>query len=811
MEWEGWDPHRGPAPGAVADLFSQHRESQLAQLAPLADRMRPRSLEEFQGQEAILGPGRLLRRAIEADRVGNLILHGPPGVGKTTLARIIAATTRAHFSSLNAVLAGVKDLRSEVDAAKRRLEQHSLRTLLFIDEVHRFNSAQQDALLPWVENGTVTLIGATTENPYFEVNKALVSRSRLFRMEPLEPPHLQALLERALADPERGYGRRRIEISAGAAAHLVDVAGGDARSLLNALELAVETTAPVRLGEPSDPGAAPAGVIRIDLAIAEESIQQRAVLYDKQGDAHFDTISAFIKSLRGSDADAALFWLARMVEAGENPRFIFRRMLISAGEDIGLADPQAMVVVEACAAAFERVGLPEGLYPLAQAALYLASTEKSNSLLGFFDALKTVKASNRQDVPSHLRDANRDGQAFGDGVGYRYPHAYAEHWVAQQYLPSALQGELFWQPGQLGWEGERRARMQQRRAAQLAAAAEQEAEQGTVLSGGPEDPVLARWLQRQLGSEGQRLDRLRQRLWQDTAPGRQDRVLILEARSLLWALDPLATSPEGGVVIQLAQGSDRQRLAAQLQALDSLSQPQLVAPQEPQGQGQPPSLDRDQAQKPSQKPSQKHDLMPTSDPAAGAKQGADSAGLQALARQLEPGQQFEWIAGRHPFRPLVGAALEEAVADLDRLAARRCQLRLLFSSPALGPAGALLAGGRSFSAEQTSLVRAAAACEGAAFSALASGPDLDVLDRTLQERGWTVAWQRWPEALDLEIGEALLARWFGPQAAYRQQLQTSLPAADIDALALVLRGLLGQRLPQRLQHQLLIAQRRPRD
>ena len=811
MEWEGWDPHRGPAPGAVADLFSQHRESQLAQLAPLADRMRPRSLEEFQGQEAILGPGRLLRRAIEADRVGNLILHGPPGVGKTTLARIIAATTRAHFSSLNAVLAGVKDLRSEVDAAKRRLEQHSLRTLLFIDEVHRFNSAQQDALLPWVENGTVTLIGATTENPYFEVNKALVSRSRLFRMEPLEPPHLQALLERALADPERGYGRRRIEISAEAAAHLVDVAGGDARSLLNALELAVETTAPVPLGEPSDPGAAPAGVIRIDLAIAEESIQQRAVLYDKQGDAHFDTISAFIKSLRGSDADAALFWLARMVEAGENPRFIFRRMLISAGEDIGLADPQAMVVVEACAAAFERVGLPEGLYPLAQAALYLASTEKSNSLLGFFDALKTVKASNRQDVPSHLRDANRDGQAFGDGVGYRYPHAYAEHWVAQQYLPSALQGELFWQPGQLGWEGERRARMQQRRAAQLAAAAEQEAEQGTVLSGGPEDPVLARWLQRQLGSEGQRLDRLRQRLWQDTAPRRQDRVLILEARSLLWALDPLAACPEGGVVIQLAQGSDRQRLAAQLQALDSLSQPQLVAHQEPQGQGQPPSLDRDQAQKPSQKPSQKHDLMPTSDPAAGAVQGADPAGLQALARQLEPGQQFEWIAGRHPFRPLVGAALEEAVADLDRLAARRCQLRLLFSSPALGPAGALLAGGRSFSAEQTSLVRAAAACEGAAFSALAGGPDLQALDRVLQERSWTVAWQRWPEPLDLEIGEALLARWFGPQAAYRQQLQTSLPAADIDALALVLRGLLGQRLPQRLQHQLLIAQRRPRD
>jgi putative ATPase len=421
----------------------------------------------------------------------------------------------------------------------------------------------------------------------------------------------------------------------------------------------------------------------------------------------------------------------------------------------------------------------------------LASTEKSNSLLGFFDALKTVKASNQQDVPSHLRDANRDGQAFGDGVGYRYPHAYAEHWVAQQYLPSALQGELFWQPGQLGWEGERRSRLQHRRAAQLAAAAEQDAEQGTVLSGGPEDPVLARWLQRQLGSEGQRLDRLRQRLWQDTAPRRQDRVLILEARSLLWALDPLAACPEGGVVIQLAQGSDRERLQAQLQVLDSLSQPYLVVPQEPQSLEPVPN--------------------PTSGPAAEPQTPTDPAGLQALGRQLEAGQQFEWIAGRHPFRPLGGEALVTAVADLDQLAARRCQLRLLFSSPALGPAGALLAGGRSFKGRETSLIQAAAAIEGAAFSALAGGPNLDDLERALRARGWTVAWQRWPEPLDLEIGEPLLARWFGPQAAYRQQLQTSLPAAEVDALAQLLRGLLGQRLPQRLQHQLLIAQRRTCD
>ena len=370
------------------DLFSYQGEQQRRRLAPLADRMRPQSLEDFEGQSGILADGRLLRRAIKADRVGNLILHGPPGVGKTTLARIIAGHTRAHFSSLNAVLAGVKDLRVEVDAARQRLERHGLRSILFIDEVHRFNSAQQDALLPWVENGTVTLIGATTENPYFEVNKALVSRSRLFRLLPLEPEDLQRLLQRALADARARYGDRAIAISSDAADHLVDVANGDARSLLNALELAVESSE-------ADAG----GTVQIDLATAEESIQQRAVLYDKHGDAHYDTISAFIKSLRGSDPDAALFWLARMVEAGENPRFIFRRMLIAAGEDIGLADPQAIVVVEACAAAFERVGLPEGFYPLAQAALYLAGTEKSNSVLGFFDALKTVRDAKNRTCP----------------------------------------------------------------------------------------------------------------------------------------------------------------------------------------------------------------------------------------------------------------------------------------------------------------------------------------------------------------------------------------------------------------------------
>ena len=729
----------------MSDLFS-HRGEQLRQnLAPLADRLRPRSLDDFQGQEEILGPGRLLRRAITADRVGNLILYGPPGVGKTTLARIIAATTRAHFSSLNAVLAGVKDLRAEVDDARRRLDQHGLRTLLFIDEVHRFNSAQQDALLPWVENGTVTLIGATTENPFFEVNKALVSRSRLFRLQPLEPRHLHQLLQRALRDPERGYGNRQVAISPEAATHLVDVAGGDARSLLNALELAVETT---------EPGAD--GVITIDLAIAEESIQQRAVLYDKQGDAHFDTISAFIKALRGSDPDAALFWLARMVEAGENPRFIFRRMLISAGEDIGLADPQAMVVVEACAAAFERVGLPEGLYPLAQAALYLASTEKSNSLLGFFDALKSVKATSRQEVPAHLRDANRDGKAFGDGVGYRYPHAYAEHWVAQQYLPTGLQGQVFWQPGQLGWEGQRRQRLQQRRAAQLAAAAEHEAELGDVLSSSPDDPALERWLQRQLGSEGERLDALRSRLWDNATWRRHDRVLILEARSLLWALDPLEQTPEGGVVIQTADSADAERLRSQLRVLDALRQPNVLC--------------------------------------------CNPAGL---ADALEPGSVFEWIAARHPFRDFSADQLPAALDQLERLAAPDAQLRLLFSQPTIGPAAALLA-----KADLPDALRDLLAPLPELEQAwLSTPPDRERLQAELEQRGWQVSWQQWQEPLELSLSAAVIERWLGDNAAYRSHLSGVLQPKGLRLLHEALQQRLGSRLPQQLQHQRLTALR----
>ena len=715
------------------DLFAFQGEQQLRRLAPLADRMRPRTLEEFEGQSGILADGRLLRRAIKADRVGNLILHGPPGVGKTTLARIVANHTRAHFSSLNAVLAGVKDLRIEVDAARQRLERHGLRTILFIDEVHRFNSAQQDALLPWVENGTVTLIGATTENPYFEVNKALVSRSRLFRLLPLEAEDLQRLLQRALADDERGYGDRSIAISRDAADHLVDVAGGDARSLLNALELAVESSEPD--GD---------GVIQINLAIAEESIQQRAVLYDKHGDAHYDTISAFIKSLRGSDADAALFWLARMVEAGENPRFIFRRMLIAAGEDIGLADPQAIVVVEACAAAFERVGLPEGLYPLAQAALYLAGTEKSNSVLGFFDALKTVRDAQKQDVPGHLRDANRDGAAFGDGAGYRYPHAYAEHWVEQQYLPTSLQGEVFWQPGQLGWEGERRERLAERRAAQLAAAAELAADQPLLLSSGPDRPGVDRWVQRQLGQEGERLQRLRERLWREIPWTRRDRVLLLGMRSLIWALDPLRAAPEGGVTVLCDNEADRSRLEAQMDLLEPEHRPDL---------------------------------------------------LTGDFNALPPSQAFDWIGGRLAAADLQGQNWTALLEAINRHALPTTGLRLLVSRAEMGPAGALQQNG------DTAELFSDLVAQEQQWLELQLRPD-----ELLANAGWQLRCEEWVEHLTLPGGTELAERWLAEGSPYRQAMgEISTEVLTQLRRSLNSLGEVGLRLPMR--HQLIQGER----
>lgn len=342
--------------------------------------MRPRSLDEFIGQDDIIGAGRLLRRAIQSDQISSIIFYGPPGTGKTTLARIIANTTSAHFIAINAVLSGVKEIRAAIEIAQEKRTRYQQRTILFVDEVHRFNKSQQDALLPWVENGTVVLIGATTENPYFEVNKALVSRSRIFQLKQLGDEELVCVAQQALSDPERGYGKLKIKVEPDAVSHLVNVANGDARSLLNALELAVETTLPDSTG-----------VIHINLDVAEESIQRRAVLYDKEGDAHFDTISAFIKSLRGSDPDAALYWLAKMVYAGEDPRFIFRRMLILASEDVGLADPNAVIAINACAEAFDRVGMPEGRYHLAQAALYLATAPKSNSVMQYLSVKVRIR------------------------------------------------------------------------------------------------------------------------------------------------------------------------------------------------------------------------------------------------------------------------------------------------------------------------------------------------------------------------------------------------------------------------------------
>ena len=532
---------------------------------PLAARMRPRTLDEFVGQAHILGPGRLLRRAIAADQLSSVILYGPPGTGKTTLARVIANSTRSRFTSLNAVLGGVKDIREAVAEAQEQ-QRAGRRTILFIDEVHRFNKAQQDALLPWVENGTVVLVGATTENPYFEVNKALVSRSRVFQLKPLTDDDLRAIAAQALADPDRGYGRRSVRLDGDALEHLVGVANGDARSLLNALELAVETTS-----VDDDTG------ILITRRVAEESIQQRAVLYDKEGDAHFDTISAFIKSVRGSDPDAALYWLAKMVYAGEDPRFVLRRLLILASEDVGLADPHALGVVAAAARAYDYVGLPEGRYHLAHATLYLATAPKSNSAMGFFDALDAVGREREGEVPNHLRDASRDAEGFGHGAGYAYPHAYRDHWVAQQYLPDALQAKVFYQPSGQGYEARVRDEVARRREAQLAAMLEEEARPpGEVLTTAPADRARDRWLQRTVSSAGARLGRVRDALFEVARVQRHHLLLDVAAGSGLLVWEGVRRTPEGQVWAATHDPTHATALRQQAARLDELERPRVL-------------------------------------------------------------------------------------------------------------------------------------------------------------------------------------------------------------------------------------------
>lgn len=425
------------------DLFEYSRQKIMKTESPLATRMRPTSLEEFVGQEHIVGKGRLLYRAIKADKLSSILLYGPPGTGKTTLAKIIAQTTSSAFIQINATTAGIKDIKENVEQAKTRMGMTGQKTILFIDEIHRFNKSQQDALLPHVEDGTVILIGATTENPYFEVNKALVSRSRIFELQHLSKEDIKKLIMRALTDVEKGLGSYEGEIHKDALDFLADVANGDARAALNAVELAVLTT---------DRSAG--GKILITLEVAEECIQKRALNYDKTGDNHYDTISAFIKSMRGSDPDAALYYLGRMIYAGEDPRFIARRIVICASEDVGNADPHALQVAVAAAQAVDFIGFPEGRIILAQAAIYVACAPKSNgAIMGIDAAMEDVKHIQISGVPVHLRDAHYKGAPeMGHGVGYKYAHAYPGNYVEQQYLPDELVGKIYYHPTENGVE-----------------------------------------------------------------------------------------------------------------------------------------------------------------------------------------------------------------------------------------------------------------------------------------------------------------------------------------------------------------------
>jgi putative ATPase len=416
---------------------------------PLAMRLRPRSLEEFVGQQHLVGPGRLLWRALKAGRLfSSMIFWGPPGIGKTTLAMVLARSLDAQFLTLSAVMAGVADLRRVVEEARRWQEQ-GRRTILLIDEIHRFNKAQQDALLPHVEEGLLTLIGATTENPYFEIIGPLLSRARVFVFEPLEEAEILALLRRALADRERGLGAMALTVTEEALEHFARLAGGDARRALNALELAV-------LSSEADEH----GAIRVDLEAARECMPRRDLIYDRQGEAHYDTVSAFIKSVRGSEVDAALYWLARMLEAGEDERFIMRRLLILASEDIGLADPNALVQVAAASQALTWVGLPEAQYHLAQATIYLALAPKSNSTQAYFRARAALEDKGATRVPAPLQDTHRDRKSLGHGQGYLYPHDFPGHFVPQEYLPEELAGARFYEAGQEGVEPDLVARWQ---------------------------------------------------------------------------------------------------------------------------------------------------------------------------------------------------------------------------------------------------------------------------------------------------------------------------------------------------------------
>ena len=433
------------------DLFDYMRENTMEKESPLASRMRPTTLDEVVGQKHIIGKDKLLYRAIKADKLGSVIFYGPPGTGKTTLAKVIANTTSARFEQINATVAGKKDMEEIVKNAKDAIGMYGKKTILFVDEIHRFNKSQQDYLLPFVEDGTITLIGATTENPYFEVNNALLSRSRIFELKPLEKQDIRELVMRAVYDTEKGMGTYGADITDEAADFLADVANGDARAALNAVELGILTT------DKSDDGK-----IHITIDVAAECIQKRVVRYDHDGDNHYDTISAFIKSMRGSDPDAAVYYLARMLYAGEDVKFIARRIMICASEDVGNADPNALVVAVSAAQAVERIGMPESQIILSQAAAYVATAPKSNAAcVGIQNAMKTVANMRTMPVPAHLQDKHYKGaEKLGHGLGYKYAHDYPNHYVTQQYLPDGMEGMRFYEPSENGYEKKIREHME---------------------------------------------------------------------------------------------------------------------------------------------------------------------------------------------------------------------------------------------------------------------------------------------------------------------------------------------------------------
>ena len=432
------------------DLFDYVREQKSDKESPLASRLRPTTLDEVVGQQHIIGKDKLLYRAIKADKLGSLIFYGPPGTGKTTLAKVIANTTSADFKQINATIAGKKDMEEVVQQAKNNMGMYGKKTILFVDEIHRFNKGQQDYLLPFVEDGTLILIGATTENPYFEVNGALISRSSVFELKSLDKEDIKVLLKRAVYDVEKGMGSYNADITEEALEFLADISGGDARNALNAIELGILTT------ERSEDGK-----IHITIDVAQECIQKRVVRYDKTGDNHYDTISAFIKSLRGSDPDAAVYYLAKMLYAGEDIKFIARRMMISASEDVGNADPNALIVAVAASQAVERIGMPEAQIILAQAATYIASAPKSNaSYLSIHAAMESVRTQ-KTTVPAHLQDAHYKGAAkLGHGTGYKYAHDYPEHYVKQQYLPDEIKNAKFYEPTEIGFEKQIKDRLE---------------------------------------------------------------------------------------------------------------------------------------------------------------------------------------------------------------------------------------------------------------------------------------------------------------------------------------------------------------